>query len=490
MNRLTQMFRRLTDINPVTLKELRQLVRTRFILWAMFLYPMLLLVVTACTLSSSLESPRYITDPLERTYEHMMCTAGPSILGGVIVPLALLTVIAIPLFTGIRLARETARGRMDLQFTTALTSQDVVSGKMMGAFLISLMFASISLPFLTLAYLMRGIELSQIAWAVLDVLALSLVTTSIAVTLGSLRLPVGLRVTLLALAFVFAGFYCFVGLVAALFDSSFIKSFESGGTQLVVLLCAGIVAALGRAWAAANLMPEHTDFKRRLRVLEFALVVFVCALGLIGAAVSGAEEWGIAPLLAFIYLTANCALSTFLPSAVSRIIRARAPKGFWGRLRTFPFISTAASGVLFSSALALVAFLSLLGTLVLTDEPIPERPILMMGSFFGQFMLLALLVVLVFRANGVRRKFFAVGPLIVVVILCMLQMGGILEVSGVIMEADYLPCKLTVLEDSDLGAQGAHYVYGVISWCCFLPYLLIDVVRTFRGHRRQEVAAK
>ena len=204
MNFLTARFRRLLDVNPVTLKELRQLVRSRIILWSMFLFPVALLVVNALVVSASLPQATPDKDAATLAYETLMATAGPGVLVATTVLLGIVTAVVIPLMTGVRLTLETGRARMDLQFVTALTAQDIVNGKLMAAFLVSLTFTALALPFLTLAYLLRGIELATVGWTALAVVAASAFMSAVTAAVGALRMPIGLR-----MAFLFGGYAAF-----------------------------------------------------------------------------------------------------------------------------------------------------------------------------------------------------------------------------------------------------------------------------------------
>ena len=98
-------------INPVTLKELRQLVRSRLILWGMAVLPILLLVTTAIVLSSEMHD----MSPMEVTY-------GKGLGGGPLIAVAVITGIVtcglIPLFTSIKTAIETSKTSLGLEFTT------------------------------------------------------------------------------------------------------------------------------------------------------------------------------------------------------------------------------------------------------------------------------------------------------------------------------------------------------------------------------------
>ena len=358
MNFPTARFRRLLDVNPVTLKELRQLVRSRIILWSMFLFPVALLVVNALVVAASLPQATPDKDAATLAYETLMATAGPGVLAATTVLLVVVTSVVIPLMTGVRLTLETGRARMDLQFVTALTAQDVVNGKLMAAFLVSLTFTALALPFLTLAYLLRGIELATVGWTALAVVAASAFMSAVTAAVGALRMPIGLR-----MAFLFGGYAAFGvwGLMILAFlivEMAFGNSTGGVSVPTVMLVALGILTCgylLARAWAAANLMPTHTDNMRALRRTEAVLLAVFWTATLVTAVWTGEEDYALPiPIVTSLVLTVIGALALFRPSEVPRVVAAHAPKSFLGRFFTYPFTSTAAAGALFVALAQLV----------------------------------------------------------------------------------------------------------------------------------------
>lgn len=484
MNGLAKLCARLTAVNPVTLKELRQLVRSRIILWALFLYPILLLVVCGSILSSELRHLDDIGGPAERAYAMMTLTAGGSLANGVFGLLGLLTLFVVPIFTGIRLARETAPGRMDLQFTTALTAGDIVGGKMMGAFLMALTFTALSLPFLTLAYLMRGIDLSAIAWTALGLVACSLASTAIAVSVGAFRAPVGARVILMSLGY-FAGGVMSLGVSLISILDSHMMSVSSGswGTRLLWAAVVGVIVVFGRAWAASNLMATHTDFKRGLRRLEFVLVLAVWTVALVGTALTGDDDWTIGVGVVLVMMTVIGALSVLQPPGLARGIAAQAPRRLLSRLWRFPFATTAASGLLFALVLAGVSVAVMIGCLVLSDEASSiEKFVPGAVAVFGEVALVAVVVGTVFRLFRVRRERYASGPMVVFAIFGLLQLAGGFGIAGVISDANAIFGYFAGIED----ALDAHARYGTVGLLAALTFLIVEGSRTFRRFRRPE----
>lgn len=479
-------------LNPVTLKELRQHVRSKLILWALILYPIALLVLSGCILSAELNSASsHSADPALKAYDQLMVTAGPSLRTGTLSLFGFLSILVIPFFTGLRLARESSRGRMDLQFTTALTAQDVVSGKLMAALLTTLTFGALSLPFLTLAYLMRGLDLGYTVLGVLGVIAAALVSSAVAVFLGSLRMTVGRRIALLVLAYLMFGFYALVGTVVAVADLGG-KHSTSAPLWAIMLMATFVVlslVALARAWAASNLMPEYTDHQRALRKLELVLVGVTLLVALVGGAVTDNDDFAAVAVVIAVALIVNSAWSLFLPPGVTRVVAAHAPRGLLRRLLSFPFATTAASGAVFSLALLLVSLAVAVLTLCLTGDADDIGNVhSALVSIFGEVMLVASLLAMAFRACRVKRSLYAQGPVIVGVIFAVLQAASILEATNVIAEADF--CFGYFAGVGNMRSHAYHLVYGLLGLFVYLPFLALETKRSFAAYRPpEEVAA-
>ena len=496
MNFPTARFRRLLDVNPVTLKELRQLVRSRIILWSMFLFPVALLVVNALVVAASLPQATPDKDAATLAYETLMATAGPGVLAATTVLLVVVTSVVIPLMTGVRLTLETGRARMDLQFVTALTAQDVVNGKLMAAFLVSLTFTALALPFLTLAYLMRGIELATVGWTALAVVASSAFMSAASTAVGALRMPIGLRMTFLFGGYAAFGLWGLMALAVLLAELAFGHSSVTTSVSTVTLVALAVLACgylLARAWAAANLMPAHTDNMRALRRTEAALLVVSWAATLAVAAWTGDDDCTLPiSLVTNAVLIVVGVLALFRPSEVPRVAAAHAPKSFLGRVFVYPFTSTAAAGALFAALAQLVTLAVLAGAFCFLDDVYLDNPRMLLGLLapYGEITLVALAVSLVLRACRAGRRVFAFGPLIVFAAMNALQLFGILESAHVIDSAGGMFGYLAGIFDGHGDVSSIHLFYTVVALTGLLAYLAVDVPRTFRRFRRPEAAAK
>ncbi len=333
-------------INPVTLKELRQLVRSRLILWGMAVLPIVLLVTTAIVLSSEMHD----MSPMEVTY-------GKGLGGGPLIAVAVITGIVtcglIPLFTSIRTAIETSKASLGLEFTTALTSAQIATGKITAAAIISAIAVALAMPFFVLSYLMRGVELASTIFIPIELLVASVVMSSLGLLPACSRRSIAMKIILLMA--LFAVLSIFTTSLSAFFS---IRSALGGGASSPGPI-AGIffafavpvfMIAYGRAQAAAELAPPHTDFARTLRITQ--AVLFSVGFPLIFAGKDPCVLWsGLWTLVAG--MIALGAASRPLP--LTRGAAIHAPRPWLLRVLAFPFATGSMPSMFFAFLLAMAS---------------------------------------------------------------------------------------------------------------------------------------
>ncbi|MEX2673275.1 MAG: hypothetical protein WD294_14320 [Phycisphaeraceae bacterium] len=148
--RFERMGQRLSDfVNPIAVKEMRQAVAGKTITGVLVLFLIVQAgVVAVYTLTSGTGSQSFGDGP-----ELFM------FLLGILLATCLLFV---PGTTAYRLASERSDQNVDLMFITTLKPWRIISGKFVSAMVMTLLIYSLCLPFLTLAYLLRGIDLPTI----------------------------------------------------------------------------------------------------------------------------------------------------------------------------------------------------------------------------------------------------------------------------------------------------------------------------------------
>ena len=330
-------------INPVTLKELRQLVRSRLILWGMAVLPIVLLVTTALVLSAEMHG----MSPMEATYGKGLGT-GPLIAVAAIT--GIVTCGLIPLFTSIRTAIETSKASHGLEFTTALTSAQIATGKITAAAIISAIAVALAMPFFVLSYLMRGVELASTIFIPIELLVASVVMSSLGLLPACSRRSIAMKIILLMA--LFAVLSIFTTSLSAFFS---IRSALGGGASSPGPI-AGIffafavpvfMIAYGRAQAAAELAPPHTDFARTLRITQ--TVLFAVGFPLIYTGKDPCVLWSVTWTLVAGMIALGAASR---PAPITRGAAIHAPRSWILRVLAFPFATGSMPSMFFAFLLA------------------------------------------------------------------------------------------------------------------------------------------
>ena len=330
-------------INPVTLKELRQLVRSRLILWGMAVLPIVLLVTTAIVLSSEMHD----MSPMEVTY-------GKGLGGGPLIAVAVITGIVtcglIPLFTSIKTAIETSKTSLGLEFTTALTSAQIATGKITAAAIISAIAVALAMPFFVLSYLMRGVELTVVV--PLELFVAGIVMSSLGLLPACSRRPIAMKIVILValytvLPIFVSGTFAIMSVGGLLGGTSSGLSFV--GVFFTVFVPAAIVAYC-RAQTAAELAPPHTDFDRSLRFTQIAL--FASGIPLLFAGMDAAIAWGVIWAMVAGMVAIGAAAR---PAPLTRGAMNNAPRALPLRVLAFPVATGSTPAMFFALALAVAA---------------------------------------------------------------------------------------------------------------------------------------
>ena len=338
------------QINPVTLKELRQLVRSRIILWGMVALPIVLLIAMIVVLSDDMHG----MSPMEVMYGNGL-GGGP--LAAATVITAIVTCGLIPLFTCIKTMIETSRTNERLEFTTALTSSQIASGKIAAAAIISAIAVALAMPFFALSYLMRGIELSTTVAIPALLLLGGTATTALGLLPACSRRSIVWKILLLILLGMEV--WLFLALVVAVTNIGNSGELDEIVASILWSLAGAFAAiflpvattAYCRAQAAAELAPLHTDFNRPLRITQ--LVVFAASVPLVFAVDrDGSVLWGIA-WIAIAGMIALCA--GFSPTPVTRGAILHSPRSKILRVLAFPFATGSVPSMVFAILLATAA---------------------------------------------------------------------------------------------------------------------------------------
>ena len=143
--------RKLDDwLNPIAVKELRQAVQAKLIAGLLLLF-LVGLLVTTLAMASARSGRGY---DAESTGGDVFIVLYGILLGT--------CTVLVPAYCGGRLTAERSGAHADLLFATALRPRSIVWGKFSSGLILIVLIYSACAPFLTLTYLLRGIDMSVI----------------------------------------------------------------------------------------------------------------------------------------------------------------------------------------------------------------------------------------------------------------------------------------------------------------------------------------
>jgi hypothetical protein len=467
---VTGLLARLGDrINPIVVKEARQAVNSRLVSGTLMLFLGVQLAVMMVMLTGrQVVAP----DALDVRTGREVFTIVQGILLGT-------CMILIPALTGIRLAAERSDVNVDLLFISSLTPRAIIAGKLVTAAAIALLIVSACAPFMTFAYVLRGLDVPTIAAILIADLLIVLASTAMAVFLASIPATRGFRLFLGIFGFIFLCYVC-AGTVAM--STEFLeRGFEEdpsswefwakfGGLAGAVLGLIGLLFV----WSVAMISPASSNkaLPVRFYLLGFWLVAAVgCVVWTRQIGHSGPVlVWGMfgAILFGIQLLTAVSERDSWGPRVARRIPR-RAPL----RLLAFLFYSGAAGGLLFG---VIGGALSVAGVLACHElmpsiiwPPQWSQPAQMAGLILGYtycFGMTAVLVRRLGRGTAMRPGFTWLVALILFGLGCTLPF----IVREAVFESRsrygypeelmwlYLPSPVVMIEDAMERWGGSHDV--------------------------------
>ena len=175
MNKLLVLASAVGDrINPVAVKEFRQAVQSRLVILILMLFLMISLSVVGGYL---LLTPEADTNTQGGLY----------VLHWLLGVLLLTCIGFVPTYTGVRMALERNDADVDLLYSTTITPETIVRGKYLSAMGLTLLIYSACMPFITLTYLLRGIELPSIFFALAVGFCICAAANAIGIFAGSVQ---------------------------------------------------------------------------------------------------------------------------------------------------------------------------------------------------------------------------------------------------------------------------------------------------------------
>lgn len=331
-------------MNPVVVKELRQAVTGRLV-------PALLLLFLAVELFVMV---LWLMPKADGTINFQ---AGRDAFLTMHTILLAACLLFIPIAAAVRFSLERSDANVDLLFITTIRPRTIVVGKFLSAMVVATLLYSACLPFLSLTYLLRGIDLPTIALTMAVgylVLAESVLLGLMLASIPAPRLIRGLFALGLLVAMVYA-----IGVVSAgnwhlIYDGTASRigtgAFWADATPLLVLaLCGG---AMMFAATVAILSPPASNrgpiFRGTATGVWLVSGGGIFALAYLSHNFDPVGEWVVLTMMA-LWLTLIVAISE--REVWNPRILASVPRGRFRRMLAFPFFSGAPNAVAWTLAM-------------------------------------------------------------------------------------------------------------------------------------------
>jgi hypothetical protein len=424
MNRGQMVMEEISDrTNPVVVKELRQAVQSRLVIGILLLFLLANVLIVGCFLMFNADAT---------TSER----AGQELFSWQYAVLVATCMVFVTLYAAIRLTMERNDSNIDLLFITTIAPAAIIRGKFCAAVALTALIYSTSMPFLTFTYLLRGIDLPSIFFALGMAFFLTAGAIMLAIFVGSV--PGGLLMRMImAGAFLFVGFWTMSttiigGLgIARMGLASMFTSHESWAVLGISILAGLFHWGLFYLLAVAAVSPRSSNRMFPLRVfLTLSWLIFGVVLG-IWSWVEKEDEPVLFWVGASIYVlsVALCFILAERESWTPRV-RRRIPRGEVRRALAWLVYTGSAGGVIWCALLGTATLLA--GNAIVTAIDLFRRGSSFMITSTAQYTVWTLLGVFLFAwcysMSGlfVRRMIVprSAPPLGTVIGLILLAVGG------------------------------------------------------------------
>ncbi len=356
---ITQIVDTIDDrLNPIVVKELRQAVQSRLPVGMLMLFLTVMLLIMAVLVSTGSDKTAPVFDMSSN-----MGRDAFEVLFGVLV---FSVILFVPTYTGARMSMERSTENMDLLFATAISPGTVIRGKLYAGMVITLLFFSACLPFMTLTWFLRGVDLPSV-FVILCMAFLGIAASiQFALCMGCSSYNRFFRMVLgsLTLGLLISEGSAIVAVARDMLRSgvgSRIAGMDFWQTALPVLLLTALAAGFFYTIAVAEISPPAANRALGIRV-------YVCCSWLLTGGTSlfyalhfhkndGMEAWFYVSILLFTFglLHAVSEKDGYSPRVAARI-----PKSLMMRVPAFFFYSGAANGIAWILLMTGLSFLTVL----------------------------------------------------------------------------------------------------------------------------------
>ncbi|HNS31635.1 MAG TPA: hypothetical protein PKN36_01510 [bacterium] len=338
-------------LNPIVIKELRQMVRSQYLVSIVFSCLFLQLLVSGIYFSQT----EFIIDTARG--------AGGPLFGFLLGILGFVSCVFIPVYILARLARERSGCNLDFLYVTTLTSGAIVRGKFFSSLIVSLMLFSLSAPFLTLTYFLRGISLPVIFMSLYILFLANALLIQGSIFFGSLFAPNRKSYRILTILFALimsagAFYFFYFGLRGFFRHSGYLPDIK-----MMVLWATGIFVTIYSfiyACSVSLLMPGSTNKSLPVRV-TFTVIWITNGIiaGIFAFAKSNSEiiEIWVIPSLVFLSLLFLWVVSE--RESPGPRLRKSIPAHRLKRIAVSPFFTGSANGMVWIFILGIITIVCL-----------------------------------------------------------------------------------------------------------------------------------
>jgi ABC-type transport system involved in multi-copper enzyme maturation permease subunit len=380
---MTEFLARVGDrINPIVVKETRQAVSSRLVAAFLLLFlGIQLLVMLLLIQNGEMANP----DDTNLRAGREVFTIVQGILLGT-------CMVLIPTMTGARLGGERSDVNVDLLFISSLTPRAVLAGKLFAGAALALLIFSACAPFMTFAYVMRGLDVPTILVVLAADFTAVLLATTVGLFLAAVPANRGLRIFIGVGGFVFI---CVLSGRLLTLSAELLRGDAEldPGTWDFWAAFAGLAGlAFGLmgllfVWAVALISPAAANRAYPVRVYTLAFwAATAVGFALLSAYDDTPEPVGIWATLACVLFSLQMIVATCERDAWGARVARRIPRRLVPRVLAFFFYSGAAGGFAFG---AIGAAVSTLGVHLWYHAAMPSRfttrhePVLLVGLVAG-----------------------------------------------------------------------------------------------------------
>lgn len=349
-------------VNPVLLKELRQAVRGRVVSGSLLFFVLTAGLMMVIALISAIDRGSGRLD-------------AEDLIGPLFAILQFTALGIIPISVGMRLAAERSINNTDLMFVSTLSPTRIVIGKFLAGIVVALLIYSACLPFMTLSYLFRGMDIPTIVLNLIIGFHLVMIGIAAGILTAAVTTNRFLRV-FLSLGFV--GLLISLGFMSAVTYDELGWSGDAGMIlQDMHILFTYVLSSFVSVWIALGLLlfsvaalePPSANRVFRLRIYLLAMVLmFLVVIPLIieslpsagwGSSISNEDFFEVAFPMISLMIGLMIMIACNERDQYGQQLRRQIPHHPLFRLLAFPTYSGAAGGIIFSLLAALLAIIFL-----------------------------------------------------------------------------------------------------------------------------------